>query len=97
MIMAEMAAFDNVKELSAMADDLASFVRQAAVEGAAAHEVEKEIWQRLLAMGRQATGHFLQMQGDGDVGETVEIPDGKELKRLPEPHRRMSDNQTARS
>jgi hypothetical protein len=88
MIMAEMAAFDNVKELVAMADDLATFVRQAAVEGTAAHEVEKGVWQRVLAMGRRATGHFFQMQGDGDVGETVEMPDGKDLRRLPEPHRR---------
>ncbi|NQT40227.1 MAG: ISKra4 family transposase [Planctomycetes bacterium] len=88
MIMAEMAAFDNVKELTEMADDLATFVRQAAVEGTAAHEVEKGVWQRVLAMGRQATGHFLQMQGDGDVGETIEMPDGEELKRLPEPHQR---------
>ena len=28
------------------------------------------------------------MQGDGDVGETVEMPDGRELRRLHEPHRR---------
>ena len=35
MIMAEMAAFDNVNELAGMADDWVSFVRQAAVEGAA--------------------------------------------------------------
>jgi hypothetical protein len=88
MIMAEMAAFDNTKELAAMADDLESFVRRAAVEGTAAHEVEKGVWQRVLAMGRQATGQFFQMQGDGDVGETVEMPEGKELRRLPEPHRR---------
>ena len=88
MIMAEVAAFDNLEELAGMADDLATFVQQAAVEGTAAHEVEKGVWQRILAMGRQATGHFLQMQGDGDVGETVEMPDGKELRRLPEPHRR---------
>jgi hypothetical protein len=88
MIMAEMAAFDNVKELTGMADDLATFVRQAAIEGTAVHEVEKGVWQRVLAIGRQATGNFLQMQGDGDVGETIEMPDGQELKRLPEPHRR---------
>lgn len=88
MIMAEMAAFDNINELAKMADDLATFVRQAAVEGTAAHEVEKDIWQRVLAMGRQATGHFFRMQGDGDVGETVEMPDGREVQRLPEPHRR---------
>jgi hypothetical protein len=88
MIMAEMAAFDNINELAEMADDLATFVQQAAVAGAPAHKVEKGVWQRILAMGRQATGHFLQMQGDGDVGETVETPDGKEVRRLPEPHRR---------
>ena len=88
MIMAEMAAFDNVKELTEMADDLATFVQQAAVAGTAAHKVEKGIWQRILAMGRQATGHFLRMQGDGDVGEAVEMPDGREVRRLPEPHRR---------
>lgn len=88
MILAEMAAFDNIKELGAMADDLGAFVRQAAVEGTAAHVVERGVWQRVLAMGRQATGLFLRMQGDGDVGETVEMPGGQELQRLPEPHRR---------
>jgi len=88
MMIAEVAAFDNLKELTEMADGLATFVRQAAIEGTAAHEVEKGVWQRVLAMGRQATGHFLRMQGDGDVGETIEMSDGNELKRLPEPHRR---------
>ena len=88
MIMAEMAAFDNLGELTELAEDLATFVREAVVEGVAAHEVEKGIWQRVLAMGRQATGQFLQMQGDGDVGETIEMPDGQELRRLPEPHQR---------
>jgi len=88
MIMAETAAFDNVGELTEMGQDLATYVRQAAIEGTAVHEVEKGIWQRLLAMGRRATGQFLQMQGDGDVGETIEMPDGEELRRLPEPHQR---------
>ncbi len=88
MMMAEMAAFDNLEELAELADDLAGFVQQAVVEGTAAHEVERGVWQRVLAMGRQATGHFLRMQGDGDVGETIEVPGGKELRRLGEPHRR---------
>ena len=88
MIIAEMAAFDNVKELTEMTEELATFVQQATVEETAAHEVERGVWQRVLAMGRQATGHFLQMQGDGDVGETIEMPEGGKLKRLPERHRR---------
>ena len=48
-------------------------------EGAVA---EKGIFQRILAMGRQARGQFLRMQGEGDVGETIELPDGKTLRRL---------------
>jgi len=88
MIMAETAAFDNVDELAKMGQDLATYVQQAAIEGTAAHAVERAIWQRVLAMGRQAIGHFLQMQGDGDVGETIEMGDGEELRRLPEPHQR---------
>jgi len=88
MIMAEVAAFDNLGALAEMAEGLAAFVQQAVVEGVAAHAVEKEVWQRVLAMGRQATGQFFQMQGDGDVGETIEMPDGEEVRRLPELHRR---------
>ena len=44
MVMAEMAAFDSVKELAEMADDLATFVQQAAVEGTAVHKVEIGLW-----------------------------------------------------
>jgi hypothetical protein len=87
-MMTEVAAFDNLEELTEMERDLTTFVRQAAIDGVAAHEAEKGIWQRILAMGRQALGQFLAMQGDGDVGETIETPDGKELRRLTEPHRR---------
>ena len=89
MSMTEVAAFDNLDELAEMGMDLAAFVRQAAIDGVAAHEAEKDIWRRVLAMGRQAFGQFLAMQGDGDVGETVETPDGKEVRRLTKPHRRM--------
>lgn len=88
MIMAESVAFDNIKHLTGMAESLSAFVQQAVVAGTAAHEVEREVWKRVLAMGRQATGHFFQMQGDGDAGETIEMPDGKVLRRLDEPHRR---------
>jgi hypothetical protein len=88
MIMAEMAALDNLEDLTEMAKDLTTFVREAVVEGTAAHEVEKGVWRRVLAMGRQATGRFFQMQGDGDVGETIEMSNGEELRRLPEPHQR---------
>ena len=68
MMLAEMAAFDNLEELIEMTKDLTTFVREAVVEGTAAHKVEKGVWQRVLAMGRQATGQFFQMQGDRGPG-----------------------------
>ena len=86
MMMAEVAAFDNLEGLARMGSELAAFVRRAALEGVAAHEAEEDVWQRVLAMGRQAFGQFLAAQGDGDVGETIEMDDGKELRRLTEPH-----------
>jgi hypothetical protein len=88
MMITEVAAFDKPEELALMGQDLAAYVQQAAIDGVAAHEAEKDIWQRILAMGRQALGQFLKMQGDGDVGETIEMPDERELRRLAEQHRR---------
>ena len=88
MKMADVATFDNLEELAEMAEGLTTFVRQAVADGTNAHVAEKEILQRILAMGRQAMGQFLRMQGEGDVGETIEMPDGKTLRRLDEPHRR---------
>ena len=67
MMMAEVTAFDNLEELARMGSDLSTFVRRAAIEGVTAHEAEKDIWQQVLAMGRQAFGQFLAAQGDGDV------------------------------
>jgi len=88
MMMAEVAAFDNLEGLAQMGSDLAAYVRRAAIEGVAAHEAEEDIWRRILAMGRQAFGQFLTAQGDGDVGETIDMDEGKELRRLTEPHNR---------
>ncbi len=88
MKMADVATFDNLEELTVMAEGLAAFVQQAAAQGTAAHVMEKDVWQRVLAMGRQAMGQFFQLQGDGDVGETIEMTDRKTLRRLDELHRR---------
>ena len=79
----------DLGNLTEMAEGLKAFVQQAAEEGFAAHEVEMEIWQRVLAMGRQAMGRFFDTQGEGDVGDSIEMPDGQQWQRLDEPHRRL--------
>ena len=86
MMMTQEAALGNLIEL---AEGLEAFVQQAAEEGFAAHEVEMEVWQRVLAMGRQAMGRFFDTQGEGDVGDSIEMPDGQQWQRLDEPHRRL--------
>jgi hypothetical protein len=79
---------DKPQALRDLAEQLLAFVRDAATAGAAAHEAERGIWQRLLALGRTALGHFFALQGTGDLGATVTLPDGQTCVRLPELHAR---------
>ncbi len=73
-------------ELHEQTTALGRYVQDAAREGTAAHEVEKEIWARVLKIGGQAFGHFFAEQGTGDVGETFTMPEGRVLKRLEQLH-----------
>src|SRR3990172_5257240 len=76
MIMAENATDGKLEKLFGAASDLFDYVRQAAEEGKAIHEVEEGIWRRMLQMGHEALGQFLERQGDGDLDETLTMPDG---------------------
>ena len=79
---------DNPQALRDLAERLLAFVRDAATAGAAAHEAERGIWQYLLDLGRTALGHFFALQGTGDLGAAVTLPDGQTCARLPEVHER---------
>lgn len=68
--------------------ELEEFVRLAAQDGQAIHEVERNVWRRLLQMGRKTLSLFLHLQGDGDLGETVSLPSGEEYQRLEGLHER---------
>ena len=85
---AQDTAHDNPPSLQALAGELLAYVRSAASEGTPVHEVERGLWQRLLQVGRTTLGHFFDLQGSGDLGETVTLPDGQTHERLPELHRR---------
>jgi hypothetical protein len=67
---------------------LQAFLRQAAHDGTPVHQVEHDIWKRVLALGRQALGCFLALLGEGDHGQTLTLPDGSHVERLPETHSR---------
>jgi hypothetical protein len=79
---------DQPPALEPLVQELAAYVRQAATAATPAHEVERGIWTRVLAVGRQALDLFFRLQGTGDVGDTVALPDGSTARRLPGTHPR---------
>jgi hypothetical protein len=77
---------DNPQLLHDLADQLRTYVGQAAALGTPVHEVEATLWQRLLALGHAALGQFFALQGTGDQGATFTGPEGQTWERLPEAH-----------
>lgn len=78
----------NAPALLSLADKLLDFIRHAAQQGRTAHDVERDIWNQLLALGRQAFTLFLQLQGSGDVGPQITLSDGSLAQRLEQTHTR---------
>lgn len=78
----------NPQILRSLVADLDNYVHAAAQQGAPAHQVERELWQRVLQLGHQALGQFFALQGTGDLGPTVELPNGQTLQRLDDVHPR---------
>src|SRR5262249_57728991 len=87
-MMAHQAEADKAQSLYPCIDDLLDFVGQAAEQGRAAHEVERELWTRGLALGRRALGLFFSLQGPGDLGDSLQLPDGRAVQRLEQAHPR---------
>lgn len=82
MSLAQEPTVGKTDELLALARQLGVFVERCAREGEAAHVAERGIWDRLLALGRAAFQVFLNEVGSCDQGATVELPDGRVLKRF---------------
>lgn len=63
-------------------NDLARAVETAVHRGEAVHCVEKTIWLQMLKLGHEVLQQFFDRVGDGDLGEHLEQPDGRILRRL---------------
>lgn len=68
-----------------MAAELGEFVRRSAAGGSPLRDVEQGAFDRLLRMGHFVIDHFVALQGDGNLGETVSTDDGQLLFRSAEP------------
>lgn len=83
----------GLPEMASQLDSLRQWIiesaRQlAALPGTAAHEVERGLFQRLLALGSTLFSAFLGMVGPGDLGPTVTLDGGRVVNRLEELHDR---------
>jgi hypothetical protein len=78
----------NVDGIAGELRDAANWLIGAAETGMAAHDVERGVFRKILEMGRQMFGAFLEMVGTGDLGETITLPDGRVVRRLGEPRAR---------
>ena len=61
--------------------------RQATSEGKSIDRVERELWQNMLVLGNRILQGYVDIQGTGDLGETLEH-EGQTLKRLDQCHKR---------
>jgi hypothetical protein len=75
-------------ELRNLFDGLQAFLQEAARDGSPLHEVEHALWKRVLGIGRHALQLFFNSLGNGDMGETLALPDRSLAHRLPELHAR---------
>jgi hypothetical protein len=75
-------------DLIAILQEMLGAVHEAAHNGTPVHEVERTVWQQVLKIGHATLKQFLASLGTGDMGERVTLPDGREVDRLPEVHKR---------
>jgi hypothetical protein len=75
-------------EIQTMADSLCEVVERAAKSGQSLYDTESAVLEQVLRIGREAMNGLLQLQGNGDLGESITTEDGQTLKRSDAPHDR---------
>ena len=53
-------------------DQMLNFVRHAARDGMPVDQLERGLWSRLLGIGHATLEDFVEGQGTGDLGPTIE-------------------------
>jgi len=68
-------------------EQISAFVRQASGDGRPIHQVELQLWEKLLSLGHAMLEGFVAGVGSGDLGPTLE-QQGRTLNRLEQTHPR---------
>ena len=69
------------EQLNSLVDQLKANVETAAQDGDSFDRVERTVLTSVLEIGLQALDLLLALQGDGDLGETLQTHDGKTARR----------------
>jgi hypothetical protein len=81
--------FCNAEALTRQMKTLIEHVHGMAKREHAAHEVERTVWQGVLALGRTLMQAFFDSLGEGDAGPVVILNGGRPVRRLEQRHRRV--------
>jgi len=88
MSMTQGSLVANSAQLHVYVEELVAIVGDAVEQHTPIHEVERKALKTLLDMGHATLQMLLEQLGSGDVGEVVELDDGKKLKRSEQTHTR---------
>ena len=82
-----MAQEQSILKAKSEFDQMVVAIRKAATEGQRIDLVERDLWHRMLAISRLMLQGFVDLQGPGDLGTTLEY-EGRTLNRLEDLHDR---------
>jgi len=74
--------------LQTLVPQLLDVLTRALHDGTAVHQVEAQLWDLALQLGRQSLTALFKASGSGDLGDTLTLPDGRQLQRLEQLHNR---------
>ena len=74
--------------LQSLVPQVLELLARALREGTAVHQVEADLWDLALQLGRRGLAAFFAACGSGDLRETLALPDGRQLRRLEDLHPR---------
>jgi hypothetical protein len=74
--------------LQALVPQVLDVLARALREGTAVHQVEADLWDLALQLGRRSLATFFKAWGTGDLGETLTLSDGRTVQRLEQLHAR---------
>jgi hypothetical protein len=78
----------QLPEVHDQLDALVGWISRSAQDGTSAHEVERGLFDKLLALGKTLFQAFVETVGPGDFGESVPLDDGPLVHRSKEQHSR---------